>query len=213
MGGKSLFGMSCVVRMMAFCDDFNRLQPKMGIALQIRKDHWLSRVRHLPSPNFDDRARCSSINLIVIHNISLPAGEFGSGNIERLFTNSLDTGAHPSFADLAGVEVASHILIDRAGEVTQFVGFDKRAWHAGISTYGGVQGCNGCSIGIEMEGTDTTPYTDEQYTTVGKLCGLLLERYPGLSHERIVGHCEIAPGRKTDPGPSFDWSRFLSSLF
>ncbi|MDA1074640.1 MAG: 1,6-anhydro-N-acetylmuramyl-L-alanine amidase AmpD [Proteobacteria bacterium] len=180
--------------------------------MHIRSDHWLARVRRVGSPNFDARPAWASISLIVIHNISLPAGQFGTGYIERLFCNSLDVLAHPSFSDLAGLRVSSHVLINRRGRITQFVPFDQRAWHAGVSTYQGMRGCNSCAVGIELEGTDTRAYTSAQYRTLSRLCRALLEHYPGLSNERIVGHQEIAPDRKTDPGPAFDWQRLLGSL-
>jgi AmpD protein len=152
------------------------------------------------------------IDLLVIHNISLPAGQFGSGCIDQLFTNCLDCNAHPSFADLRGVEVSSHLLIDRQGELTQYVPFDQRAWHAGESCFNGRSGCNDFSIGIELEGTDYCPYTEQQYQSLARVVRQLMQNYPAITAANIVGHSDIAPGRKTDPGPAFDWSYFHQYL-
>jgi AmpD protein len=175
-------------------------------------DHWLEGVRRAASPNHDERPDRRDISLLVIHGISLPPGEFGGPWIDALFCNRLDTDAHPSFGDLLGVRVSSHAVIDRAGAVTQYVAFDRRAWHAGVSQWRGRISCNDFSIGIELEGTDRTPYTDAQYDALRIATMALLDRYPRLSLGTIVGHSEIAPTRKTDPGPVFDWSRLFSSL-
>lgn len=175
-------------------------------------DHWLATARRVKSPNYNLRPERSEIELIVLHNISLPAGSFGSGNIEALFTNCLDCHCHPQFADLEGVQVSAHLLIDRHGEVTQFVPFDKRAWHAGASEYCGRENCNDFSIGIELEGTDETPYTESQYNKLVDVVSGLIATYPSLSKQTIVGHSDIAPGRKTDPGPAFDWDDFHRRL-
>jgi AmpD protein len=180
-------------------------------ALVIR-DGWLLGVRHLPSPNCNDRPAGTCIDLLVIHNISLPPGEFGGGSVEQLFCNTLDCSSHPWFAQLLGLRVSAHLLIDRHGEPTQFVPFHRRAWHAGVSRHGEREGCNDFSIGIELEGTDTLPYTDAQYACLVALTRTLLREYPGLRAERIVGHSDISPGRKTDPGEAFDWERYLRAL-
>lgn len=166
----------------------------------------------LVSPNCDQRCDENDINLIVIHGISLPPGEFGGDYIDQLFTNQLDPNAHPYFQDIHSLEVSSHLLIRRGGEITQYVPFHWRAWHAGKSCFQGRERCNDFSIGIELEGDDTTPYTDVQYQTLAEVIQCLLATYPGLSKERIVGHCDIAPGRKTDPGPHFEWSRLFDAL-
>jgi len=162
-------------------------------------------IRHAPSPNHDARPAGADVSLLVIHNISLPPGQFGGPYIEQLFTNRLDTRAHPWFARLAGLRVSAHFLIRRSGAIVQFVATDKRAWHAGVSCYAGRTRCNDFSIGIELEGTDTLPYTDAQYATLAALTRLLRTRHP-LATAR--GHVHIAPGRKTDPGTAFDWRRY-----
>lgn len=173
---------------------------------------WLSSARRVPSPNVNTRPAGVTINVLVIHNISLPPEQFGGGYIEQLFTNSLDTAAHPYFATIDGLEVSSHLLITREAEVIQFVPFDQRAWHAGQSCFLGKENCNDFSIGIELEGTDTIPYTDKQYLALAQITKILQQQYTQISHENIVGHNEIAPGRKTDPGESFDWSRYRALL-
>ncbi len=172
---------------------------------------WLELVRKVPSPNQDLRPT-GEISLLVIHSISLPPGEFGDRYIDQLFTNQLDPKAHPFFAEIAGLKVSAHLLIDRRGDLTQYVPFHRRAWHAGISCFQGRERCNDFSIGIELEGTETLPFADAQYATLAEVISLLLTTYPELSSERIVGHCDIAPGRKTDPGQSFDWQRLYRLL-
>ena len=152
------------------------------------------------------------VALIVIHGISLPKGEFGTGCVDKLFLNELDVSSHDSFGDLDGVRVSSHLLIDRLGEITQYVAFDEKAWHAGVSSWRNRPECNDFAIGIELEGTDVQPYSDLQYVVLTKVTRALFEKYPGLSGEAIVGHQEIAPGRKTDPGSAFDWPRYLLSI-
>lgn len=174
-------------------------------------DARLQDAEQLPSPNFNQRP-LAEVSLLVIHNISLPAGEFGSPYIKQLFLNCLDCSAHPSFSDLAGVEVSAHLLIDRAGEVVQFVGFDDRAWHAGVSNFDGRENCNDFAIGIELEGCDDKPFTQAQYHSLVGITQSLIATYPKLTKARICGHSDIAPGRKTDPGPCFDWDYYLSSL-
>ena len=175
-------------------------------------DHWLVNARRVPTTNFNSRPADTDIDLLVIHNISLPAGEFGGGYIEQLFTNCLDCQQHPGFAGLENLEVSSHLLIDRGGIATQFVAFDQRAWHAGVSSFCGRLNCNDFSIGIELEGCDDYPYTPQQYKTLVDVTGHLLASYPSLHTENIVGHSDIAPDRKTDPGPAFDWDYFRAQL-
>ncbi len=169
--------------------------------------HWLTDATHIASPNFDDRANISDISLLVIHCISLPAGEFGSDTINQLFCNTLNPDEHPYFKEIYQLKVSAHLLIRRTGEIIQYVPFDKRAWHAGVSCYQGREKCNDFSIGIELEGTEFVPYTDVQYEQLNVVIAMLLKNYPTLSRQRITGHSDIAPERKTDPGVSFDWSR------
>ena len=149
---------------------------------------------------------------MVVHGISLPPGEFGSGAVTRLFCNELDPFEHPAFADLEGLRVSAHALIDRRGAVTQYVSFLDRAWHAGDSRFRGRAGCNDYSIGIEMEGTDAMQYEQRQYERLAELVRALMNRWPRILPERVVGHCDVAPERKTDPGPSFDWVAFRRLL-
>lgn len=169
-------------------------------------DGWLRGVAHLPSPNADERPPGSSVELVVVHNISLPPGEYGQGAVHALFANQLDPRSHPFFAEIASARVSAHLLIERDGRATQFVSFDRRAWHAGASEFEGRARCNDYSIGIEVEGSDFEPYTDAQYASLNEVLGLLLRAYPIAA---IRGHNDIAPGRKTDPGPFFEWSRLL----
>lgn len=165
-----------------------------------------------PSPNFNSRPLNSEINLLVIHNISLPPGQFGGGYVQSFFQNQLPAQDHPFFASIASLQVSSHLLIERGGEVTQFVSFNDRAWHAGQSSFMGSENCNDFSIGIELEGSDDIPYTAEQYAALAETTDLLMQAYPGITTERITGHEHIAPGRKTDPGPSFDWDYYFSLI-
>ncbi|MGB0732980.1 MAG: 1,6-anhydro-N-acetylmuramyl-L-alanine amidase AmpD [Pontibacterium sp.] len=168
---------------------------------------WLQTATKCPSPNFNQRPNPADISLLVVHNISLPPNEFGGGYIEQLFQNQLDPNAHPYFADICHLKVSAHALIKRDGSVVQFVSFDERAWHAGVSQYQGREDCNDFSIGIELEGADHIPYTDEQYVSLNQLHKALCAAYPSLNPAQITGHSDIAPGRKTDPGPAFDWQR------
>ena len=168
--------------------------------------------RHLPSPNFDQRPANIDIDLLVIHCIALPPEQYGTGEIDNLFTNHLDPNKHPYFKGIHELRVSSHLLIDRQGYLTQYVSFLDRAWHCGISHWQGRDQCNDFAIGIELEGTDNSHYTDEQYQCLTAVTKILLATYPSISHQRIVAHSDIAPGRKTDPGSGFDWSRYLSSL-
>jgi AmpD protein len=156
------------------------------------------------SPNADRRPPGVAVTLVVVHGISLPPGRFGGDAIERLFTNRLDPAAHPSFGDLAGLRVSAHFLVRRDGSLVQFVGCDDRAWHAGASSWKGRERCNDYSIGIELEGTDVVRYTARQYRRLASVLRRIAERYPITD---VVGHSDVAPGRKTDPGPSFDWAR------
>jgi len=164
-------------------------------------------VKQVLSPFFDERPSGVTPDLIVLHGISLPPGEFGGPWVARLFTGNLPANAHPSFVERASLRVSAHLLIRRDGAVEQFVSFNDRSWHAGKSSWQGREACNDYSIGIECEGTDEVPYEPAQYATLRMLLPMLLEAYPAITNERIVGHSDVAPGRKTDPGPSFDWSQ------
>ena len=173
--------------------------------------HLLDEADYIPSPNKDDRPEGADINLLVIHSISLPPGEYGGDYIAQLFTNSLQANAHPYFQQIHQLEVSAHVLIKRDGGLIQFVPFNKRAWHAGKSCYQGNECCNDFSIGIELEGTDTDPFESKQYESLVELVKCLCRNYPSISTQRIAGHSDIAPGRKTDPGSGFDWDK-LSTL-
>ena len=172
----------------------------------------LLEARQLPSPNCDQRPDSGDISLIVIHGISLPPGQYGGCWIDDLFTNRLDPDAHPYVAAMAGLRVSSHLLIRRDGEIVQYVPFTHRAWHAGDSCHEGRNACNDFSIGIELEGQDDEAYTAVQYNRLTVIIQLLVNTFPGLSYDRITGHCDIAPGRKTDPGPAFDWQTLNGQL-
>lgn len=172
---------------------------------------WVSGVSHCPSPNFNARPH-GEISLLVIHNISLPPGQFATGKVQELFCNRLDPQEHPYFLDIASLQVSAHFLIERSGAVIQFVSCLDRAWHAGVSCFAGRESCNDFSLGIELEGTDDQPYSDLQYAALSQLVTELQAHYPQLGRERICGHSDIAPGRKTDPGPAFDWARLFALL-
>ncbi|HEY6642386.1 1,6-anhydro-N-acetylmuramyl-L-alanine amidase AmpD [Povalibacter sp.] len=172
----------------------------------------LRTARQVPSPNCDDRPAGVVADLIVVHGISLPPDEFGGPWIDLLFTNQLPPEQHPYFAAIAGRKVSSHLLIRRDGEMVQYVPFQRRAWHAGVSSYDGRERCNDFSIGIELEGTDDCAYEPVQYRALSRVIRQLLAAYPALSSRRIAGHSDIAPGRKTDPGPAFDWARLGALL-
>ena len=190
-----------------------KMQHQNAIADDITiKNGWLSHCRHLKSSNYNQRPTGEQISLLVIHNISLPLGQFGNGHIENFFCNQLDIDADPCFTSIADLQVSAHLLINRLGDITQFVSFENRAWHAGYSSFQGRDNCNNFSIGIELEGTDTIPYTDDQYNSLNRVTQLLISTYPRLTVERIVGHCDIAPTRKTDPGPAFDWKRYRQAI-
>lgn len=175
------------------------------------QEGWIAGVRRVPSPHFNQRPENETPSLLVIHNISLPPGQFGGPWIDDLFTGQLDPTADPYFADISHLKVSAHCLIRRDGEIVQYVPFHLRAWHAGVSCYQGREACNDFSIGIELEGTDTLPYTREQYHSLQAVTHLLIAHYP-LIAQHITGHSDIAPQRKTDPGPSFDWERFRTDL-
>jgi AmpD protein len=162
-------------------------------------------VRQIASPNHDSRPAGVEADLIVVHGISLPPGEFGGPWIERLFTNTLPAEVHPYFAEVCSRRVSSHLVIERDGAMTQYVKFTDRAWHAGKSCYQAREACNDFSVGIELEGTDTVPYEAAQYAALADAVASLCSAYPRLSPDRLTGHSDIAPGRKTDPGPVFDW--------
>lgn len=179
-----------------------------GMPLSMGLDGWCPQARRLPSPNFDARPEGVAPELLVIHNISLPPGQFGGPYIGGLFTNTLDHAAHPYFDQLRPLRVSAHFLIDRDGRLTQFVAANARAWHAGVSSFEGRERCNDFSIGIELEGSDFVPFEDAQYDSLAALTLALRRRY-GL--RAVTGHEHIAPGRKTDPGPFFDWQRYMRS--
>lgn len=172
---------------------------------------WCHGIRHCPSPNFNARPQ-AEVSLLVLHNISLPPGQFGTGKVQEFFQNRLCTDEHPYFATIASLQVSAHFLIERDGQISQFVSCNERAWHAGQSLYAGRDNCNDFSLGIELEGTDDLPFSDAQYEALCDLILLLLAAYPALTPERICGHSDIAPGRKTDPGPAFDWQRLRTAL-
>ncbi|WP_151445426.1 1,6-anhydro-N-acetylmuramyl-L-alanine amidase AmpD [Lacisediminimonas profundi] len=179
------------------------------IRLDVRPDGWCRQAQRLPSPNFDPRPPGAVIDLLVVHNISLPPDEFGGHYIEDLFLNRLDCDLHPYFDRLRGLRVSSHFLITREGALLQFVSANERAWHAGVSVFEGRERCNDFSIGVELEGSDFRPFADSQYRTLAALAIALAHRYP-LRH--VAGHEHIAPGRKTDPGPCFDWQHLRMLL-
>jgi len=169
-------------------------------------------ARQCLSPNRDARPPGAEPRLVVLHGISLPPGQFGGPHIERLFTNTLDWDAHPYFAEIRGLEVSAHLLVRRDGSLLQFVPFTERAWHAGESCFRRRARCNDDSIGIELEGEDDVPYEDAQYAVLVPVLAALLRTYPAISAREIAAHSDIAPGRKTDPGPAFDWLRLYDGL-
>lgn len=173
---------------------------------------WLSGATHLPSDNYNSRPS-GEISLLVIHNISLPPKQFGTGMVEALFTNQLPVDAHPFFAEIAHLKVSAHFFIKRNGAITQFVSCLDRAWHAGVSSFQGRDNCNDFSIGIELEGVDDLAYTEAQYQSLNALSNELIKHYPMITSERICGHSDIAPNRKTDPGPAFQWQQLQAKNF
>lgn len=175
-------------------------------------DGVISPAKQCPSPNQDSRPDGCEPDLIIIHGISLPPGEFGGPSVEQFFTNRLDWDAHPYFAEIRGMKVSSHLFIRRDGSLLQFVPFSQRAWHAGESRFRDREDCNDYSIGVELEGDDETPYTNEQYAELIKVIDALKTTYRSICTRRIAGHCDVAPDRKSDPGPAFDWLRLYDGL-
>lgn len=176
------------------------------------KDHWLEGARRVPSPNCNERPAGCCIDLLVVHCISLPPGEFGGGYIDLFFRNRLPVGEHPYFAEIADLQVSAHVLVRRNGEVVQYVPFDRRAWHAGKSCFDERDNCNDFSIGIEVEGAEEVPYEPGQYRVLAAITRSLMDCYPAIVPGRVVRHSDIAPGRKTDPGPAFDWAGYLAMI-
>ena len=172
---------------------------------------WCAGVRHCPSAHCNERPQ-GEISLLVLHNISLPPGQFGTGKVQEFFTSGLNASEHAYFAGIVDMRVSAHFFIERDGQISQFVSCLQRAWHAGVSSFAGRDNCNDFSLGIELEGTDDLPYSEAQYDALVALVQQLLAAYPALSVERICGHSDIAPGRKTDPGPAFDWLRLRTAL-
>jgi AmpD protein len=177
--------------------------------MKLGADGWVQGARRVPSPNRDERPAGAEVSLLLVHAISLPPGEYGGDGIERLFTNRLDPKAHPYFAEIAGLEVSSHFLVRRDGALLQFVPVHERAWHAGASTWRGRSRCNDFSIGVELEGSEEEAFAPVQYSTLVALVRALRAELPLRD---IAAHSEVAPGRKTDPGPHFDWARLLADL-
>jgi AmpD protein len=173
---------------------------------------WLNGIRQIPSPNFSQRPPDAVIDLLVIHNISLPPGQFDTGCVEAFFCNQLDVSQDSYFEAIATLKVSAHFFIARSGEITQFVSIHDRAWHAGASSFAGVADCNDYSIGIELEGCDDIPYTVPQYSALVDLTRQIQNIFPPITSSRIVGHAHIAPGRKTDPGAAFEWDQYFSAL-
>lgn len=179
--------------------------------LQI-KDGWLVNERRVLSPHFDQRPEPQDISLLIIHYISLPPEQFGGGYIDDFFQGKLDPQAHPYFQEISPLRVSAHCLIERTGRITQYVNFADRAWHAGLSCFEGRDKCNDFAIGIELEGSNEQPFTDAQYLALQALTQEIMRAYPHITKERIVGHCDVSPGRKIDPGQYFDWQRYLQKI-
>ena len=197
------------------CRSISPKPPRQGKTHNTRMqitNHWLSSAKRLESPHFNERPHGVEPNVLVIHCASLPAGSYGTTHMQDLFLGQLDVDAHESFASLAQVRVSAHLVIDRKGAIAQFVPFDRRAWHAGVSRFGDKEDVNDFSIGIELEGVPSDSFSERQYQCLGEVSKALLHAYPGITPERIVGHCDIAPERKIDPGPNFDWKRYLDSV-
>jgi len=180
----------------------------MSESWRVGADGWIAAAERIPSPNFDPRPMGEAVSLILIHAISLPPGQFGGDGIAALFTNRLDPNQHPYYQTIAGLTVSSHFLLRRDGGLVQFVSCDQRAWHAGVSSWKGRERCNDFSIGIELEGCDDRAFEDAQYQALNRLLAVLRVRYPITD---IAAHSDIAPGRKTDPGPCFEWGRVTST--
>ena len=179
--------------------------------LQI-KDGWLVNERRVLSPHFDQRPEPQDISLLIIHYISLPPEQFGGGYIDDFFQGKLDPQAHPYFQEISLLRVSAHCLIERTGQITQYVNFADRAWHAGLSCFEGRDKCNDFAIGIELEGSNEQPFTDAQYAALQALTQEIMRVYPHITKKRIVGHCDVSPGRKIDPGQYFDWQRYLQNI-
>ncbi len=177
-----------------------------------KRTGWLVSANRIRSPNHDGRPKGTVVDTLIIHCISLPPNRFGGGHVARLFTNCLDPKAHSSFANIGDLRVSAHFFIDRQGELTQFVSVDERAWHAGVSRFQGREAVNDFSVGVELEGSDTQPFEEAQYSTLIDLTRDLQTAFPAITPDRITGHSDIAPDRKTDPGPFFDWHRYLADL-
>lgn len=180
--------------------------------MHIENDFWLTKVKRVPSPFYNERPEHTEIDLLVIHNISLPPGQYGGDEIEDFFTGKLDKNAHPFFAVIDQMQVSAHCLVRRDGSIIQFVPFNKRAWHAGRSSFAGKVECNDYSIGIELEGTDYEAYTQAQYQALTSLSIAIMQRFPAITPQRITGHQYIAPQRKTDPGLTFNWRYYRACL-
>lgn len=176
------------------------------------KDGWLVNERRVLSPHFDQRPEPQDISLLIIHYISLPPEQFGGGYIDDFFQGKLDLQAHPYFQEISPLRVSAHCLIERTGRITQYVNFADRAWHAGLSCFEGRDKCNDFAIGIELEGSNEQPFTDAQYSALQALTQEIMRTYPHITKERIVGHCDVSPGRKIDPGQYFDWQRYLQNI-
>lgn len=180
--------------------------------LKFIEQGWLKDCRQVPSPHFDKRPDLQDISLLVIHYISLPPEEFGGGYIDDFFQGKLNPNLHPYFAEISAIRVSAHCLIDRQGVITQYVNLNDRAWHAGVSNFKGREKCNDFAIGIELEGSNEQPFTEAQYQSLQQLTNLIMQAYPKITRDRIVGHADISPGRKIDPGQYFDWARYLNGL-
>ena len=185
------------------------MQQKLDLNIT---DGWLNGVRRVVSPHFDQRPEPSDISLLVIHYISLPPEQFGGGYVDDFFQGKLDPKVHPYFNEIYQIRVSAHCLIERDGRVTQYVSFNARAWHAGLSSFEGREKCNDFSIGIELEGSNQQPFTEAQYRELAVLTKRIMAAYPQITKQRIVGHCDIAPERKIDPGRYFDWNYYLNLL-
>ena len=189
-----------------------RIAKELHVAMQIDAGSGLIRgASYVPSPNCDTRPDGTTIDILVMHSISLPPGKFGGRGIEQLFCNNLNPDEHPYYREIQNLKVSTHVLIRRNGQLVQFVPLHLRAWHAGLSYCEGRSRINDCSIGVELEGADDLPFEDIQYESLTRFTRALRQMYPAITPERIYGHCDIAPGRKTDPGPTFDWKRFLET--
>lgn len=176
------------------------------------KDGWLVSERRVLSPHFDQRPEPQDISLLIIHYISLPPEQFGGGYIDDFFQGKLDAQVHPYFEEISALRVSAHCLIERTGQITQYVNFADRAWHAGLSCFEGRDKCNDFAIGIELEGSNEQPFSDAQYAALQALTQEIMRTYPHITKERIVGHCDVSPGRKIDPGQYFDWQRYLQNI-